>query len=384
MSQVVRSRNYDLGKRADDVLATRTRIIEAAMQLHGTVGPARTTISAVAELAGVRRNTLYRHFPTEDELFAAFSEHFWSLHPLPDPARWRQVEEPQCRFEEALSAVYAYYGESSDLLANLTRDAEFMPVVERSLEEYRALLESIAHIAGEDQPARATARHALEFGTWRSLVERGGLSDDVAVELMSALAFGTAGRPVTVVEPAPQQGKRDAVVRAAFAAFAEHGFRVSLDEIAERAGVSKVTIYSHFTSKEALFRTVITEQLDEAVAAARKLSSGDFDLRELCEACVDVLTSPAMANLHSVLEAEAKRFPDDTAAWLGRVPAELRRVLDTAVRALPGIHIPDPAAAVSQLYALCVQPGSPDVIESGVAMFLKFYETPPSAAPSKA
>ncbi|MEU4672916.1 TetR/AcrR family transcriptional regulator C-terminal domain-containing protein [Amycolatopsis sp. NPDC023774] len=70
-----------------------------------------------------------------------------------------------------------------------------------------------------------------------------------------------------------------------------------------------------------------------------ELSSCEFDLCELREACVDVLTSPATVNLHSVLEAEAKRFPEDTATWLGRVPAELRRVLETAVHALPGIRV---------------------------------------------
>jgi len=211
---------------------------------------------------------------------------------------------------------------------------------------------------------------------------------------MASLVFGDAGRQGGPEEPASglQQGKRHAIVRAAFEAFAEHGFRLSLDEIAERASVSKVTIYSHFTNKEELFRTVITEQLEEAVAASRELrkplpgsDSLETELRALCRACVGVLTSPVMTRLQSVLEAEAKRFPEDTGPWLDRVPAELRLVLEDTLRGLPdtvGIRIPDPGIAVSQLYALCVQPGAgrlapernEEVIGSGVAIFLKYHE----------
>ncbi|WP_433286954.1 TetR/AcrR family transcriptional regulator [Pseudonocardia sp. CA-142604] len=395
MSHTTRLRSYDLGKRAEGMQATRRRIAEAAMDLHGSVGPARTTVSAVAELAGVRRNTLYRHFPTEEDLYAACSGHFWSLHPLPGPSEWQHVEEPRARFTAALTAMYAYYGETTDMLANLTRDAEVMPVVERSLQEYTALLDGIAREAGDDQTARATARHALDFATWRSLVHRGGLADDLTVELMASLVFGDAGRHGGRDEPTGgglQQSKRHAIVRAAFEAFAEHGFRASLDEIAERARVSKVTIYSHFSDKEELFRTVITEQLDEAVGAARRLRkplpgnhSLETELRALCSACIGVLSSPVMIRLQSVLEAEAKRFPEDIGPWLDLVPAELRLVLDDTLRALPGtagIRIPDPDIAVSQLYALCVQPGTgrptpernEDVVESGLAMFLKYYE----------
>jgi Bacterial regulatory proteins, tetR family len=51
--------------------ATRQRITEVAIELHGTVGPARTTLSAVAKQAGVQRHTVYRHFPTEADLFDA-------------------------------------------------------------------------------------------------------------------------------------------------------------------------------------------------------------------------------------------------------------------------------------------------------------------------
>ena len=81
------TRRYELRKRADAMEATRRRITEAAMELHGSVGPARTTMSAVAERAGVQRQTVYRHFANDEELLGACSAHFAALHPWPDASR---------------------------------------------------------------------------------------------------------------------------------------------------------------------------------------------------------------------------------------------------------------------------------------------------------
>src|SRR6476659_2729549 len=77
-------RKYELKQRAAEMAETRLRITEAAVELHGTVGPARTTVSAIAERAGVQRHTVYRHFPTDADLFAACSAHYVAAHPLPD------------------------------------------------------------------------------------------------------------------------------------------------------------------------------------------------------------------------------------------------------------------------------------------------------------
>ena len=94
MADETSKRPYRLKKRAEAMSDTRQRITEAAMELHGTVGPARTTVSAVAERAGVQRHTVYRHFPTEDDLFAACSAHFDELHPWPDSEAWRREADP--------------------------------------------------------------------------------------------------------------------------------------------------------------------------------------------------------------------------------------------------------------------------------------------------
>src|SRR3954452_11246413 len=102
-------RTYQQRKRAADVAATRQRITEAAMELHGSVGPARTTVSAVADRAGVQRHTVYRHFPTEDDLFTACSVHWAAMNPWPDPEPWRSIDDPGTRLRTALDAIYRWY-----------------------------------------------------------------------------------------------------------------------------------------------------------------------------------------------------------------------------------------------------------------------------------
>src|SRR5262245_53973304 len=67
------SRRYTMQRRAEQVDQTRQRIIDATVQLHGTIGPAATTIAGIAEAAGVTRLTVYRHFPDEATLFEACS-----------------------------------------------------------------------------------------------------------------------------------------------------------------------------------------------------------------------------------------------------------------------------------------------------------------------
>src|SRR5213592_4741836 len=102
-------RRYEKRARATQEQETRLRIVEAALVLHGTVGPARTTISAIAERAGVRRATVYRHFPDERALFLGCSGTWQERHPVPDPATWAAIADPGARLEAALEALYHWY-----------------------------------------------------------------------------------------------------------------------------------------------------------------------------------------------------------------------------------------------------------------------------------
>src|SRR5919106_5043085 len=112
------TRPYRKRRRAESEAATRQRITEAAMELHGTVGPARTTISAVAERAGVQRATVYRHFPSETELFEACSGHWYSLNPMPDPSRWAEIADSEERLRAALGDLYEWYAWAEPMLVN--------------------------------------------------------------------------------------------------------------------------------------------------------------------------------------------------------------------------------------------------------------------------
>ena len=166
-------RKYELRKRADSMQETRERITEAAMDLHTSVGPARTTISAVAERAGVQRHTVYRHFPTDADLFAACAGHFYAAVPFPDPA-------------DGLDALYAYYERTGDAWEAIMRDAHLVDAVAEGVRPFRAFLDDEAHaLAGDDGPvALAAARHAVDFRTWRSL---SGIARADAVALMTAM-----------------------------------------------------------------------------------------------------------------------------------------------------------------------------------------------------
>jgi AcrR family transcriptional regulator len=196
MANELPRRPYRLGRRAELQAHTRRRITEAAVELHGTLGPKRTTISAVAERAGVRRATVYRHFPTEEALFMACSSHWMAGHPQPDLNRWSAVLDPDERLEAALTELYVYYGRTHEMLTNLLRDEATVPLVRRLMEAgYRGFLSDARKVlmAGCGLDGRrgervgATVNHALAFPTWRSLVCDGGLDDREAVDLMSGL-----------------------------------------------------------------------------------------------------------------------------------------------------------------------------------------------------
>ena len=78
-------RKYEMKKRAEAQEATRRRIVEAAIELHGTLGPAHTSVSAIAERAGVQRHTYYRHFPDERSLVMACSGLYTRAQPAAGP-----------------------------------------------------------------------------------------------------------------------------------------------------------------------------------------------------------------------------------------------------------------------------------------------------------
>jgi AcrR family transcriptional regulator len=187
------TRQYELKRRAEHQERTRQRIVEAALGLHGTVGPAKTTISAIAERAGVRRMTVYRHFPDERALFEACTTHGYAAYPPPDPALWKEIADPEERLRRGLGELYAYYRLTGSMWVKFLRDADEIPVLaELGVAPYLGYLEMVREVLAVGWGVRGKRRerlvaalgHALELQSWISLTERQGLDDEQAVDFM--------------------------------------------------------------------------------------------------------------------------------------------------------------------------------------------------------
>jgi AcrR family transcriptional regulator len=206
-------RPYRMTRRAELEEQTRRRITESTVALHEERGPARTPISAVAERAGVRRSTVYRHFPDEEALFAACSSHWRAANPAPDPAAWAAIDDPAGRTEAALRELYAFYARTERMYTSLLRDEAVVPIVHRLLSDFYGYLRAIEDLlmTGRGQRGRAARRtraaigHALSFPTWRSLTRDQGLANADAVDLMCALVEAAA-RPARPAAPRPTAG----------------------------------------------------------------------------------------------------------------------------------------------------------------------------------
>lgn len=181
------TRTYTLRRRAEQQAETRQRIVEAAVELHGSLGPARTTFSMIAEQAGVQRHTLYAHFPDERSLLAACSGLVAERDPLPQAEPWRTIADPRRRVREGLSAIYGWFERNSALLSSVLRDAETHAPTREAVEmrigpfiaSYREVLG-----AGLTAKQRALLELALSFFTWRTLINDASQKQTAAVETM--------------------------------------------------------------------------------------------------------------------------------------------------------------------------------------------------------
>ena len=192
-NEMSEKRKYELKKRAERLAETRRRITEATVELHRTVGPAATHINEVAKRAGVQRMTVYNHFPDDTALLAACSAHWRALHPTPDPAAWRAVEDPGARLRLGLRELYGWYRETDPMTANVLRDAQVLPALRaileggllRYLDQARQVLtEPLGARGRRRQRIDAAARAAIDLHTWRALAP---LGDSEAAHLAAGL-----------------------------------------------------------------------------------------------------------------------------------------------------------------------------------------------------
>jgi AcrR family transcriptional regulator len=196
-----KKRPYRKKRRAELEAETRRRITESAVELHGSVGPAGTSMSAVAERANVRRSTLYRHFPDEATLFEACSAHWNAANPPPDLGAWAAIEDPDERLERALEELYGFYRRTERMIANLIRDEAANENVRRHFGAFHAYMDAARDILVKGRRERGQTRvrvraaigHSLAFETWRSLVREQGLGNAQAAKLTSGFIRAAAG-----------------------------------------------------------------------------------------------------------------------------------------------------------------------------------------------
>jgi AcrR family transcriptional regulator len=203
-SEMAEKRKYEMKKRAERQRETRRRIIETTVELHRTRGPANTTISEIAQRAGVNRLTVYNHFPDVTDLLKACSRSWTERHPAPDPTPWAQISDPQVRLRTALTDLYSFYAVTEPMRANVLRDAQTMPelaaLLEGSVVPYlgsvRDLLAEGWEVSDDGRKRMlATIKLAIDFHTWRSLERGSGLRRKEAVETMLEAVRSSVSRP---------------------------------------------------------------------------------------------------------------------------------------------------------------------------------------------
>lgn len=189
----MKKRRYKKSLRAENEEQTRTRIIEAAMTLHEKLGPASTSIKAIAEQAGVQRLTVYRHFQDEASLFQACTAHWLAGHPPPAVEEWSGITDTLRKRLAAFSSLYRYYRETQKMWHASYRDAEKVAALRKPMSDFEKYLDSIrdeltgppGSKPGGKESIRITVRHALRFSTWQSL-NREKLSDNEMAELVTS------------------------------------------------------------------------------------------------------------------------------------------------------------------------------------------------------
>jgi AcrR family transcriptional regulator len=206
-----KKRSYTMRKRAESQDDTRQRIVEATMQLHEELGPRNTTIKAIAERAGVQRLTVYRHFPTETDVFTACTSHWSARNPPPDPAPWSGIADPLVRATVGLTELFSFFSRTQAMWRVSFRDVGEVPALQAPMAQFEAYLAAVADtlIAAFPDEQRAavapTLHHAASFQSWSTLGSQ-GLSDSMKAATVAAWLRG-------LVEEPPAPGRREAPKR---------------------------------------------------------------------------------------------------------------------------------------------------------------------------
>tara|TARA_R110002167_G_scaffold322425_1_gene528314 strand:- start:179 stop:763 length:585 start_codon:yes stop_codon:yes gene_type:complete len=187
----MKKRKYTKSRRAEQQDETRDKIVEATVALHQQLGPANTSIKAIAEEAGVQRLTVYRHFPDDVSLFQACTSHYLGQHPPPDMTNWSGIQDAGERSHTALLAFYRYYRSTEQMWRVAYRDFELVEAIQPPMLQFQAYLDQVSDDLlaswkanqAIDKSLAITLRHCLKFSTWDALKNE-KLSDKKIAELV--------------------------------------------------------------------------------------------------------------------------------------------------------------------------------------------------------
>ncbi len=190
-------RKYNKTLRAEQQDETRERIVEATVQLHEELGPAKTSIKAIAEKAGVQRLTVYRHFPDDASLFEACTSHYLGLHPPPNMADWAELQQASERSQTALLAFYRYYRQTEKMWTAAYRDLDQLKALQKPMGQFQAYLDMVSddllkawqQSHSIKKQLQLTLRHCLQFSTWQSL-QKTNVKDEKIAELVQSWLAG--------------------------------------------------------------------------------------------------------------------------------------------------------------------------------------------------
>ncbi len=187
----IMTRSYQLRQRAESQNRTRQKIVEAAIELHQTKGPAATSMADIAERAEVGKVTVYRHFPDDAEMINACSGLFFERHPFPDQEHWRSIPDASERFRQGLSDTYAYHRSTEAMMNHVMAEMRDDPLMAPYHDHWRqaadVLIAPWAMTGSRRKQLKAAITLALSFETWRALVQGNGLTESQAVDLMLCL-----------------------------------------------------------------------------------------------------------------------------------------------------------------------------------------------------
>jgi AcrR family transcriptional regulator len=187
-------RKYDMTRRASAVAQTRRQIIDATRELHTEQGIAATSWDDIAARAGVGVGTVYRHFPSLDELIPACDEISMQIVALPDPQDvpllFDGIDAPAERIERLVREAFAIYERGAPELRAIRNEPDVHPHVAEAGEQLEASLTALVEAAveplGVTRADRAVVRAMVDLGTWQALRTQ-GLEPTAAVDAVSRM-----------------------------------------------------------------------------------------------------------------------------------------------------------------------------------------------------